>query len=347
MPWIAAGASLLSGVLGSRSSSKAADTQAQAAQEAIAEQRRQYDQARSDNAPFMQTGVAANRKLASLMGLGATPSAAQLRAQLLPQYTRAPTAASSGPSSWVPPSGGPDGSAGYWAAPSTPTEYVPGTMAYKLWGPGSPGYVAPAQAAGTAGTPGGVDEAGLQAAINAAMAVDPSKEAGFGDLSRKFATSDLNADPVYQSGLQFGLDEGNKAINNREQARGMYDSGATLKALTKYANDYGSTKANESYNRFNTDQTNQFNRYNALAGGGQTATNQVTAAGQAQAANVGNLDLQGGNARSAGIMGQANAWGGALGGVNDAYQQYQKNQRLKNQISTAPSTTMGYDYGDW
>ena len=113
------------------------------------------------------------------------------------------------------------------------------------------------------------------------LGLDPSQFGGdpagpqtgeFGSLTRKFNANDLANDPVYNSGLKFGLDQGTGALNQRAIANGSYDSGATLKALTRFANDYGSTKANESYNRFNTDNTNTYNRLAGVSGAGQTAT---------------------------------------------------------------------------
>jgi len=59
---VGAGASIIAG-------NKAADATKQAADQSTAEQRRQYDQARADQAPFRDTGVLANDKLASLYGV--------------------------------------------------------------------------------------------------------------------------------------------------------------------------------------------------------------------------------------------------------------------------------------
>jgi hypothetical protein len=59
MSWVAvgvAGASLVSGALGSRSTRSAARTQEQATQASIAEQRRQFDLSRQDAQPWMQAG---------------------------------------------------------------------------------------------------------------------------------------------------------------------------------------------------------------------------------------------------------------------------------------------------
>ena len=135
-----------------------------------------------------------------------------------------------------------------------------------------------------------------------------------GQFGRRFQQSDLNADPVYQNGLQFGLDQGTQGINRQAAAGGSMLSGATLKALTRFGNDYGSTKANESYNRFNTDQNSQYNKLAGLSGAGQQATNQVSAAGQNMANNISASQQGMGNARGSAYLAQGNAWQNALNG---------------------------------
>lgn len=150
-----------------------------------------------------------------------------------------------------------------------------------------------------------------------------------GSLTRKFTQADLEADPVYQNGLKFGLDQGTGAINARAIANGGYDSGATLKALTRFGNDYGTTKAEGSYNRFTGDQNNTYNKLmgtttlgaNASAGVG----NQAVALGQNQAGLATDI----GNAQAAGIVGGANAMSNAFGGIGSAIQGYQNNSILK------------------
>ena len=140
-----------------------------------------------------------------------------------------------------------------------------------------------------------------------------------GQFSRKFTTADMNADPVYQSGLQFGLSEGTKGINRQAAAGGSMLSGATLKALTRFGNDYGSTKANESYNRFNTDQNSQYNKLAGLSGAGQQATNQVSAAGQNMANNISASQQGVGNARGSAYLSQGNSWQNAINGGVSAF----------------------------
>lgn len=168
--------------------------------------------------------------------------------------------------------------------------------------------------------------------------------ADFGSLLKKFSVDDLNADPVYNSGLKFGLDQGTDAINARATQAGSYDSGATLKALTRFGNDYGSTKANESRNRFVSDQDSVFNRLSGVSGSGQTATAQTAAAGTNMTNNVTDLITGAGNARAAGIVGGANAWSGAAGGVNSAMNNWQSNETLKRLLAGRSSGYSGSAY---
>jgi hypothetical protein len=73
--WVAVGANVLGSVMGAKSASKAADAQAQSADDATAEARRQYDLARDDLAPYRETGGLALNRLSQLTGLtqGQTP----------------------------------------------------------------------------------------------------------------------------------------------------------------------------------------------------------------------------------------------------------------------------------
>jgi len=64
--------SILSGVLGGKGAKKAAQIQAQALNNAIGEQRRQYDQSRADFSPFLSGGTAALGKVSDLLGLSGT-----------------------------------------------------------------------------------------------------------------------------------------------------------------------------------------------------------------------------------------------------------------------------------
>lgn len=140
-----------------------------------------------------------------------------------------------------------------------------------------------------------------------------------GEFNRNFQLSDFQADPGYA----FRQSEGQKAIDNSAAARGSSLSGATLKALTKYGQDFASNEFNNAYNRWNNDTSNRFNRIAGVAGVGQQAVNQVGAYGQQTASNIaqGNMNtannvasntIQAGNARASGYVGTANAINGGI-----------------------------------
>lgn len=340
MPWISAavaiGGSLLSSEMQGDAAESASNAGVASTAAGIAEQRRQYDLNRADQAGFMQTGNAANQRLAYLMGLsggsgggsgGARLTAEQIRSQLLPSFT---TAGNSG----APKEGDP----GY-----VPGDYVMRNGQWGTWttnGDQSPYWYSPGGGTATGPT---IDESGLQAAINARLSAqgpegDPNDPA-YGLLARRFTMADRDADPVYKSGLQFGLDQGTGAINARALQSGNYDSGATLKALTRYANDYGTTKAEGAYNRFNTDNTNTYNRLAGLSGAGQTATNQVSTAGSNTANQISGLQTDAGTARAAGIIGAGNAWGNGIANATNAGTSY-----LKSLLNGSGNGNGGYSY---
>jgi hypothetical protein len=99
-------------------------------------------------------------------------------------------------------------------------------------------------------------------------------------------------------GYQFGLDEGNKSVQASAAARGGLNSGATLKALMKFGNNYADQQGYTPY----------MNRLASLAGNAQTSTNATGQLGQNYANQVGQNTMLAGQARAQGIYDSANAW---------------------------------------
>lgn len=147
------------------------------------------------------------------------------------------------------------------------------------------------------------------------------------NFQQDFNWNDPGTDNVKDPGYAFRLAEGNKAINAAAAARGMGNSGATLKALTKYGQDYASNEYNNAYNRFNTNQTQRFNRLASLAGVGQTANGQTAAAGMNAANQMGSNILGGANAAAAATMAGGNAINGAIGRGMNGWMDYQMMQK--------------------
>ena len=141
----------------------------------------------------------------------------------------------------------------------------------------------------------------------------------------------LGQDPGYA----FRLSEGQKALDRSAAARGGLISGGALKAAQRFGQDLGSQEYQNAYNRaltgYNADVAREatgYNRLAALAGIGQTATNQIGAAGAANATNVGNYLTSGAAANAAGQVGTANAITGGL----STYLNYNQGNNLVNAL---------------
>ena len=168
-------------------------------------------------------------------------------------------------------------------------------------------------------------------------------------------TAPTGVDESNDPGYQFRLAQGNQAIQRAAAAGGGAFSGGTLKALSRYGQDYASNEYQNVYNRaltgyntntqtglnsfltnfnaYNTGQGNTYNRLASLAGMGQTATGQLGQLGQSSAANIGNLLTGQGNAAAAGALGSASAinsgLNSAIGGTNSALNLYTNGQLLQ------------------
>ena len=316
MPWSAI-ASIAGGLLGSDSASDAAAGQAQATREANELQRYIYDNNVRLNQPAIDAGNLGRNKLLQLLGLGGTPggqtqSRDQLRQSLVAKFTTpgAATATYDGV-------GSEESGQGWANGVRIPTGF-------------------------TSGTPT-IDENGLQAAIDAEMArggID-SQSGDYGSLMRNFTGAGLENEPGYQ----FGMAEGQKAIDRRAASGGGYFSGAALKAAQRFGQDYAGTKFGEAFNRDTANKTNTFNRLTGLINPGQTAANQVGTMGASYANQVGNNLTANANAQgSAGIAG-ANAWNDAINGGVNAYQQYNAKNRLADNLFTNYGTQgMSWSY---
>jgi len=164
------------------------------------------------------------------------------------------------------------------------------------------------------------------------------------ELTRNFTASDFQKDPGYE----FRMAEGQKALERSAAARGGLQSGGTLRALSRYGQDYASNEYTNAYNRFNADKDRRFNRLSALAGIGQTANSQVAAAGQNYAGQVGSNLTNLANAQGAAGMASANVWGNALSGIGrmgmDMYSMSQPSW-MDRQLQTQNTGSTSYGGG--
>lgn len=138
---------------------------------------------------------------------------------------------------------------------------------------------------------------------------------GTGRLLKEFTNEDFIKDPGYN----FRMAEGEKGINRALSARGGYDSGAALKSLNRYNQDFAS---NEFGNAFNRDAAQKQSIYSMLSGqsaqglgAAQTQGNMAMGA----ATQMGNNSINQANASwqaaNANNQNQANAVQSALGNL--------------------------------
>lgn len=121
-----------------------------------------------------------------------------------------------------------------------------------------------------------------------------------GDIDKPVTSADVMADPGYQ----FGLEQGQSAIDRKIAAGGGRISGAALRAAARYGTDYASTGYGAAYQR----KQDRLNRLAAIAGIGQTSTAGTAAAGQAATNNIGRAISDQGDASAASQIARGNIW---------------------------------------
>ena len=111
------------------------------------------------------------------------------------------------------------------------------------------------------------------------------------------------------TGYQFQFDQGQRAITGSAAARGLLNSGATAKALTKYGQNIGK--------QYFSDYLGQLGNMNNILGGtataGQNALGQIATVGTAGGGNAASAITQGASNQGASIMAGGNAMGNAIG----------------------------------
>jgi len=294
-------------LIGGKASKSAANTQAASAASAQAASDRQFDITRSDLMPWMTVGKEGLYTLADLLGLN------------------------------VPADTG-DGTLGL--TPDQKTAYDNAKSLFEgkmleyqiLTAKGS--HNAPLALSQANAAKAQMDSILSSAGVSG---VTRPRTDQFGSLLKDFSLEDFEKEPGYE----FRLGEGEKGINRSALARGLYDSGPTLKALNRFNQDYASGEYGEAWNRDAAEKSRKYNFLSGIGNTGQVTTQQVGSLGAQNAANQADLITGAGNARAAGIVGGANAWGNALSQIQ---QQLTLAQLMKGgRYSTTPwSSTPNY-----
>lgn len=149
----------------------------------------------------------------------------------------------------------------------------------------------------------------------------PYREAGtqaLGQFQSELGRMPTAAEVMSQPGYQFGLQQGQQAIDRRIAAGGGRVSGASIKAAARFGTDYATSGYNAEYQR----RQDRLNRLAALAGIGQTATGASAASGANSANQISNLLTAQGNAAGGAQMAQGNIWGNTTNQLAAIYGRY-------------------------
>jgi len=161
----------------------------------------------------------------------------------------------------------------------------------------------------------------------------PYREAGYGALTRIGELLPGLTKPVSREeimglpGYQFAMEQGTGAARQMMNVGG---GGSNVdRAAQKFAIDY---TLGTAMPQVIAQRQNIYNTLAGIAGIGQTAQNQITAAGQNFAGNIGQAAIGGATALGAGQIGSANAFANAFGSAGNSALMYS----LLNRPATVP-----------
>lgn len=154
---------------------------------------------------------------------------------------------------------------------------------------------------------------------------------------QSFGMQQFQADPGYG----FRMSEGLKALERSAAARGLLQSGGTLKDITRFGQNLASAEYENAFSRYLSEREARMDPYRYLTGLGQaTAVGQASNVGTTGAA-LADIAAQRGNVQAAQAMGTAGAIGNALGGIGQAVGGYYANEPYMNYLrSITPSTSV-------
>lgn len=136
-----------------------------------------------------------------------------------------------------------------------------------------------------------------------------------GKLLKPFGMEDFQASPAYK----FNLEQGQMAIDKAAAARGKFYAPATLQDVSKFSQGLASNEFQNSYNNYNNNMKNIWDRLYSLSGQGQNAAANLGGFGTTVAGQIGQNQIGAGNAAAAGQVGQGNAVSQGLGSIYNGF----------------------------
>jgi hypothetical protein len=144
-----------------------------------------------------------------------------------------------------------------------------------------------------------------------------SPAGGYGSLNQPFTAAYMQQ---YSPAYKFQLQQGQQGVLNQDAGAQGALSGAALKDLTSFNQNYANTAFNNAFSQYQTQQQNSYNRLASIANLGEAAASNQATGGSNYAQSIGSSLTNVGSALGAGTVGASNALGsgvssGALLGV--------------------------------
>ena len=156
---------------------------------------------------------------------------------------------------------------------------------------------------------------------------------------QSFGMAQFQTDPGYN----FRMSEGIKALERSASARGLLQSGGTLKGITQFGQNLASQEYENAFTRYLQEREARLDPYRYL-------TTQGQAAAVGQAANVGegltslgNIAAQREVTQGNIASGLAGNIGGAISGLAGAYGDYSAAQPYQNYLASITPATSAYN----
>jgi hypothetical protein len=307
---IAAVTTIGSGIIGGNAAKSAARTQADAANRAMDQERAMYEQSREDLGPYRETGYTAlkdiERMKPFLLGRFNQPY------QYIPHPKQAPTTGAA-PAPQAPgalPSN-------YQAARDAFERQRQEQIANDPFGRISAAVVGNDQFGQQFGYAADADAFDQFYNQNYGTPAPASDMAGGGTQMMPISGPSSPFEEYLDPSMAFRMRLGTQATERMANVGGGAISGNTMRALTDYGQNLASTEYGNAFNRFQTERGNIYNTLANIAGMGQSAVNTGVNAGQNFAASQTGLLTGQAAAQAAGTVGQANAYGSALGNIGN------------------------------
>lgn len=156
----------------------------------------------------------------------------------------------------------------------------------------------------------GIGTPGTTGANGAPPTASSSPAGGYGSLNQPFTASYMQQ---YSPAYQFQLQQGQQGVLNQDASSQGALSGAALKDLTSFNQNYANTAYNNAFNQYQTQQQNTYSRLSGIANLGQAAASQQAQSGTALAGQAATSATNVGVAQAGGTVGAASSLSSGIG----------------------------------